>query len=229
MSIFREKLPAFVPRTPQAALLGLKSGVVSPEHFIAKRLSLMPLNYQPYDIQEVERVLAHRNLDEETVLLLVDILRDILQDPDREIAQVAAESLTSLENRYVQRIQGFKEILEYEDDELDQVKLMRGLAEDLRILALMYRHQRILSRFYFKEAFVYSNELFSTPSLLPHLSEQDAIAHIVLLLDLGIPGQARAEIEKTQLQELCQASTLENLRNRIYFAQGHFRKVRFHE
>lgn len=220
---YRKSDVQFLPHTPQAALLGLERGVVTPAQFIMKRIGLRPLNAQPYDLEELEWVLAQKELDLETVLLLMEVLKQVLKNPDRDIAQFAAENLTTLENRYIQRVQGFKELLEVEEPGPDRVALLRYLVRDLRILALLNNDQIILSKFYFHQSFNYSRTLLDEHTF----EEEDAVMHIILLLDMNLADQADALLDDELFLLATSYETLVTLKNRVWFAQGNFTKVKF--
>lgn len=108
---FRAPSMGFSPRTPNAALKAFDAGIVPIELFIYKSGSTKALDEEPYDIDEIERLLARENLGIETNLMLVGIFERLIESKDQEIALFAAESVNVIEQRYNNRIQALKKKL----------------------------------------------------------------------------------------------------------------------
>lgn len=92
---FRRTDRHFIPKTSNAALKAVDAQVLPPESYIYAATSVRPLDEEPYDIEEVERVLGRENLDIESNLLLFGILQQLLKRPEQEIALFAAEGIKS--------------------------------------------------------------------------------------------------------------------------------------
>lgn len=92
-------------RTPRAALRGIRAGVAPLESFVYKSLSVKPLFEEPYNLEELERVLANPALSLGDAMLLIEIFSDMTRGPDKERALFAAESLGALEGRWARRVE----------------------------------------------------------------------------------------------------------------------------
>jgi hypothetical protein len=95
----------YLPKTPRAALRAVEFEFVPVEAFIYKSSSSKSLFEEPYDLAELDRVLARKNLDLGEAMLLTEIFWSMTHGHDKEIALFAAESLIALENRWARRIE----------------------------------------------------------------------------------------------------------------------------
>jgi hypothetical protein len=95
----------YQPRTPRAALVAAEAGVLPVEALVYKASSVKPLFEEPYDLDELERVLAQRDLSFADAMLLSEIFASMTREPDKERALFAAESLTALENRWAGKVE----------------------------------------------------------------------------------------------------------------------------
>jgi hypothetical protein len=91
------------PRTPRAALVAASAGILPTEAIVFKASSVKPLFEEPYDLEELDRVLAQESLSFGDAMNLAEIFVIMTRDPDKERALFAAESLTALENRWARR------------------------------------------------------------------------------------------------------------------------------
>jgi GNAT superfamily N-acetyltransferase len=95
----------YLPKTPHAAMLAVQSDYLPLEAFIYKASSAKSLFEEPYDLAELDRILARPNLDLGEAMLLVEIFWTMTHGKDKELALFAAESLGALENRWARRIE----------------------------------------------------------------------------------------------------------------------------
>ncbi len=93
------------PRTPRAAMVAAEAGLLPVEALVYKSSSVKPLFEEPYDLDELERVLAQRDLSFGDAMMLAEILTTMTRDSDKERALFAAESLTTLENRWAGKVE----------------------------------------------------------------------------------------------------------------------------
>jgi len=98
----------YASRTPRAALLAVEEGAAPIESFAYKVLSSKPLFEEPYNLEELERVLAHPGLSLGDAMLLSEIFADMTKGPDKELALFAAESLGALEGRWARRVEALR-------------------------------------------------------------------------------------------------------------------------
>ncbi len=94
----------YVPRTPRAALVAVEAEILPIEAFVFKTASIKPLFEEPYDPDELERFLAQPDLDFSGAMLLSEIFVAMTMDEDKERALFAAESLTTLEERWARKV-----------------------------------------------------------------------------------------------------------------------------
>jgi hypothetical protein len=96
------------PRTPRAAFVAAEAGILPVEALVYKACSVKPLFEEPYDLDELERVLAQRDLSFGDAMMLAEIFAAMTRDGDTERALFAAESLTALENRWARKVESLR-------------------------------------------------------------------------------------------------------------------------
>ena len=170
---FRRAEDRYVPFTARAALRAMESDLLPPEAFLFLGTSVRPLDEEPVSLPEIERVLSREDLDLDTNLLLMRVLRRLLANADPEVALFAAESINRIESRYTDRIEALRERAE-----------MRGLAEAYYQLAQIY--PPAIRSFYLREAFSCIRRLQAAKAL----RRGDVRLLVRILLDLRLPGQA---------------------------------------
>jgi hypothetical protein len=183
---FRRSPEAYHPRTARTAMRAVEANLLPLEACVYLGTSTKPLDEEPIDLAGIDRILARRDLDLETNLLLIRILTKLLRNPDAEVALFAAESINMIENRYTKRIETLKDKLK----EKAGVDVLRSLAKQYYELAQM--HPGSIRNFYLREAFGYIKKL----NKLKHLGRQDVILLVHLLLALGLTGQAKRIIDQ---------------------------------
>jgi hypothetical protein len=145
----------YVPRTPRAALLSVQEDILPIEAFVYKATSIKSLFEEPYDLEELERVLARRDLSFGDAMLLSEIFVAMTGDKDKELALFAAESLGALENRWFRTTESFVGKVRSESCEDAAVyPYARALYE----YALIAGRYAAIRNFYLKEAYLVLSE-----------------------------------------------------------------------
>lgn len=206
----------FHPKTPHAALLAVQEGILPVESYIYKAASVKPLYEEPFDLEEIQRILSRGDNDLETNILLMDILTKLSHSEDSETALFAAESMNAIENRYNRRIE---ELTEHIDAD-PRPELLRECARQFYQLAVL-NSQEVIRKFYLKEAFLLSRRLESSGDY----DKEDGLFSIAILKELELYGQAKQTI--TSLKERYGTDDPEILRVEamVEFAQHNFMKV----
>lgn len=186
---FRERSHAYQPRTPAAALRAVSSGFAEVEELVHQGTSVKPLIEEPYEIMELQRVLARSGLDLQTGLLLVGIFGRMLQDPDPERALFAAEGITTIEGRFSRRIEELERRLATGESSV-RLELARRLYE----LALLNEKTPSIRAFYLREAFVRLRPVIEGPAL-----EVDVLTVAAnVLAELALHEQAMSVLAKAR-------------------------------
>lgn len=180
----------YQPRTPRAALKAAEADLLPVEAYVYKANSVKPLNEEPVDIPEIERVLAREDNDLNTNLLLMSILGKLLRDKDAEIALFGAESINSIENRYNARIENYKKELAGDDP----ASARRSIARQFYELARINDERTAIRRFYLVEAYGYLKELYRNA----RFTKPDLELTVDVLLSLELPDRARFILERIQ-------------------------------
>jgi len=178
----RQSSADFAPRTPASALKAVQEGLLPEAAFIFKAVNIRPIFEEPYDIMEIERLLARPNLELDTALLLMRIFGKLIRDPDKELALFAAESINALEVRYTQRIQSLKKNLEKGPDQ----GLARRLVKNLFELGMLSFDRPVLKNFYLAEA----HQSFETGWSGRQTGVKDIELLIRIVLERGLPATA---------------------------------------
>jgi hypothetical protein len=175
------------PRTPRAAMVAAEAGILPVEAVVFKASSVKPLFEEPYDLDELERVLAQGDLSFGDAMLLAEILTTMTRDSDKERALFAAESLTTLENRWAQRVEKLRPAYRPEDEGMEGAfRLARALYEQ----AMIAGRSAPIRNYYLLEAYYILCQL---PGAGSGGKEFDLL--IRCLLRLGLVDQAQAEVE----------------------------------
>ncbi|MBP7094629.1 MAG: hypothetical protein KBC36_00930 [Spirochaetia bacterium] len=185
LATIRSLRSGFVPRTQAQAFAALKRGLVEEAVCVWRSVNVRPILEEPWDLDEIERLLAREQLDEATVLALVRIFDRLSRGPDKEAALFAAESLNALELRYERRVQRLRKGLKARPS----AQATLQLAEAYRALSLACGSRPVLARFYLGEALAALDGGKSGG-----MSERDrrsiAVAASGLLVELGNPEGA---------------------------------------
>ena len=182
---FKKAGDSFKPQTPAAAFKAMQVENLPSEAFIYQSTSVKPLDEEPFDLNEIDRILTREDLDGQTNLLLMRIFEKLVKNPDSETALFAAEGINAIEGRYNDRIEALKKELEKKKD----LSLLSRLAEAFLELSQFYR--TVIKNFYLKEAYSYLTEI----ERIGHLSKKDICLLIKVLLDLKLYDQAKGIID----------------------------------
>jgi len=172
----------FKPKTPSAALKGIEENLFPVENFIYLGTSVKPINEKPYDIDTLERVLARRDLDIKTYIILNRIFEELTKSSDQETALFAAEGINLIENRYNTRIENLKEKLE--NGENHETLLM--LAKTYYEFALLNERKAEIKSFYLRESFEYIKKIISKKKY----RKKDILLLVRILIELKMYDQA---------------------------------------
>ena len=177
-------------RTPSTALRAISIGVLPAEAYTYKANSIKPLFEEPFDLDEIERVLAREDSDIQTNLLLMRILEKLIKHDDAEIALFAAESINTIENRYNKEIERLKVEFEKEEDP----SALRKLADLYYELALLNSKRRAIRNFYLEESFSFICKIQD----IARLNVDDTRFLVRVLLELKRLGQAKRIIQQVK-------------------------------
>lgn len=152
---FRLKERIFNPKTPASAMKAFEAEILPIEVFIYKSTSIKPLDEEPYDIPGIERVLAKKDLDIKTYLLIIRILKKLIKSDEPETALFAAESINLIEDRYNKKIERLKKEIKNKETKKELFLISRFYYE----LSLFNYDAIAIRNFYLKEAFFYINRI----------------------------------------------------------------------
>lgn len=220
-SIFRNKTDYFAPKTPVAALKAYEHNFVPISVFMNKSNSTKPLDEEPYDIEEIERLLSRPNLGLQTNIILIGIFEKLIFSKDQEIALFAAESINIIENRYNKKIQKVKDELnedeeEEKEEDLDKISKLGCLFFEL---AILNRQREAIKKFFFKESYTYYSRIREKRKL----NDEELNYVIRILLELKLYLNAVEILEKENHER---NSFYLLLRTEIEFAQKNYIKVK---
>ncbi len=158
---FVESRFSYLPKTQSAALMAFDAGLVPEESYLSMAVNIRPIFEEPYNIMEIERLLARKNLNVGSAILLMRIFEQLIINPDKELALFAAESINSLEMRYNDRIQALKrsyreKVSDVQDPSFKAV--VRKLVKNLYELGLLNISRPVLKYFYLGEAYAVYQE-----------------------------------------------------------------------
>lgn len=186
---FRQRREGFTPRTPAAALRAMGLGVLPEESFVYLSTSQKPLDEEPFDLEEIERVLARKDLDLETNILLKEILEKLVSAGEQETSLFGAEGINLLEARYIDRIEELRRAMKEETGKSSDAvaHLMRATARCYFELALLHGKTRSIKTFYLKEAYTHFRDSLRASSKMAH-GELDLLVKV--LVELGMYDHA---------------------------------------
>ena len=187
-SYIKKQRDFFSPKTPVSALRAVEQGVLPAEAFVYKASSVKPLYEEPFDREEIQRVLSRQDIDIETLLLIITILNRLILSRDSETALFAAESLNEIENRFTSRINKLRGRLKKEKS----VLLYRELGLTCFDLARITTENRTIRNFYLKEAF---SNLY-TVTRMEGREEEDHIYLVKICINLKLHAQAEQIISE---------------------------------
>jgi hypothetical protein len=171
------------PRTPRTALRAVEEGMLPIEAFIYRAGAIRPLFEEPWDLDEIQRMLSKPELGIESMKNLFAIFMRMTKSKDRELAQFGAESMIELENRVETAIEASKRRMTEEKS-----------AEAFSACARLYCDRAAIcvqnpasERFYLKEAYYLLRETEKNFGL----GKETLKLAIRILIDLGLFAQAK--------------------------------------
>jgi len=219
---FRKAGEGYRPLSSRAALKAVEEGLLPPEAFLFLGTSAKPLDDEPLDLGDIERILAREDLDLQTNRLLLRLFQKLLASQDPELALFAAESVNLIENRYNSRIAALRRELEQEGSPPVEQALpaLRELARLLYELAQLT--PLALGRFYLREAYTALQRLNRSGGL----RKQDGELLVRVLLALRLYDQAAGILRqlRRRLRRLDPALLL--LEAEVQFYRRDFLRVR---
>ncbi len=146
---FRSRRPGYQPRTPAAALKAVGTGTVPVEQFVYASTSAKPLDEEPFDLDEIERVLARPDLTLQSSVLLKRVLGRLIGSKEQETALFGAEGINALESRALTRIEKLKTAMKVQPGQ----DVRRRLAREYYEMAELQAGSESVRLFYLREAF----------------------------------------------------------------------------
>ena len=143
-----ESKTGFIPRTQAQALRGYTEGILNPEYYVYRAVNIHPILEEPWDMNEIDRLLAKRELDVDTASLLMTVFERMIKHKDKELALFAAESINALEQRYLSKVTALKKSL----GERVSVDTLRTIIGEYRTMARLFVTRPVLGPFYLAEA-----------------------------------------------------------------------------
>jgi hypothetical protein len=147
--LFFTRRAGFTPRTPAAALKAVGAGNLPAEYFIYASTSAKPLDEEPFDLDEIERVLARPDMNLATSILLKRVLSKLIGSREQEVALFGAEGINALEGRFLARIEGLKSRIPPKGGR----RLRRRLAREFYELAELHAGAESVRSFYLRAAY----------------------------------------------------------------------------
>ena len=145
-----------LPRTPAGALKAFEANFAPIEAFIYKSTSTKPIDEEPYDIGEIDRILARPHLDFRTNVVLIGIFEKLIHSEDQELALWAAESINVIENRYSARMSALKKDLDAKES---HEEILSELGQVNFELALLNGKRQAIKEFYIYQSIAHYREL----------------------------------------------------------------------
>jgi hypothetical protein len=146
---FRSRRPGYLPRTPAAALKAVGTGTVPVEQFVYASASSKPLDEEPLDLEEIERVMARPDLNLPSKVLLKRVLEKLVGSRDQEVALFGAEGINALEGRALTRIEKLRTELKTRPGG----DVRRRLAREFFEMAELQAGSESVRAFYLREAY----------------------------------------------------------------------------
>ncbi|MBN2403614.1 MAG: hypothetical protein JXN64_14650 [Spirochaetes bacterium] len=103
-----EQSDQYIPVTQRGLRMAFSKGLSGIEFYIEMATSLRPLADEAQDIDQITRLLSQQKLTNNPNPHSVSILRNLIKDPNPEIALYAAEGLNTIENAFIEKIQRIK-------------------------------------------------------------------------------------------------------------------------
>lgn len=182
----------FRPATPYSALRAARAGIISVDEFLNKAASISPLSERPYNLAEIQRLLALSDRDLTTNRLLMSILQELVRDEDPETALFAAESIIAIQQEYAEKLERLAP-----GEEEGREDEIRQRAEIFFDLALLHTGEEGLKRFYCRESFFRYRRLEAEGLL----DDADKKRIIRIMMELELFSQARSLLGRADTRD----------------------------
>lgn len=148
----------YIPKTQTGLRKAFAEGITGIEYFLVMATSLRPFIDEAQDIDEITRLFSQQKLASRPNLHSVKIFRNMIKDPNPEIALYAAEGLNAIENNFINKIQRIKKKLAEGKGKAYILNYLLGklYLEFSRLLV----GQDLIMDFYLKEAFHFIKESY---------------------------------------------------------------------
>ncbi|MBU0928458.1 MAG: hypothetical protein KKA67_11970 [Spirochaetes bacterium] len=206
----------FIPKTEAQALRGYSEGILSPEYYIYLAVNIHPILEEPWDVREIDRLLAKSDLDADTAALLMTVFGRMVKSKDKELALFAAESVNALERRFVERVQALRKKL----DSDRSAPPRRAVIAEYRTLARLFSSFPVLGSFYLDEArrfFVDNRRILVDPDL-------DIAVYLEILMDRR-EFELAAKVSRAALDRWPENRRLRLAAAKLAFARKRIREV----
>ncbi len=140
----------YIPVTQRGLRKAFAEDIIGIEFYIVMATSLRPLADEAQDIDEITRLLSQQKLTTKPNLHSITILRNLIKDPNPEIALYAAEGLNTIENSFIEKIQKIKEKISKNHGEKFILHYILGLL--YLEFAKLLEGQNLIQVFYLQEA-----------------------------------------------------------------------------
>lgn len=140
----------YMPKTQKGLRRAFSEGIIGIELFIVMATSLRPLVDEAQDIDEITRLFSQQKLSSRPNPHSVNILKNMIKDPNPEIALYAAEGLNTIENSFIEKILRIKDRISRKKGKLYILYYILGM---LYIeFAKLLKGQPLIKEFYLKES-----------------------------------------------------------------------------
>lgn len=188
------------PRSLATALRSYQNGQTSLEPAVFRAGSVDSIFQQPLNVHLVLDLLSNAEMDHTVNQALAGVLFDSLDNPDREIADFAAQSLARLEERYYRMIHAAEKRYHTAADHALKDAAGQDLVTLYQAFAELQRFNPMLREYYLRKA-------LEIHSVLPAVRDDGCVDTAVperrvrALLGIGEYDQAERELAATHLEE----------------------------
>jgi hypothetical protein len=144
---------AYLPMTQRGLRKAFAGGIIGIEFYLVMATSLRPLADEAQNVDEIAMLLSQQKLTRNPNQHSVKILRNLIKDPNPEIALYAAEGINSIENAFIEKIQKIRERIR-EGGKAKEKEYIQYYILGLLFLEFskLLQDQKLIQRFYLKEA-----------------------------------------------------------------------------
>ncbi len=140
----------YIVKTQHKLRKAFSEGLLGIEHYLMAATSLRPLIDEAQDLDEITRLFSQQKLAMRPNPHSVKILRNMIKDPNPEIALYAAEGLNTIENAFLTKIEKVKKKLEKATTNIFIYHYLLGCLYTQ--FASLLESQRLIQKFYITQA-----------------------------------------------------------------------------